>query len=122
MENNLKVCLFNSFTPELLKLFAEHKVRQIERRDLPQVAMGAPIIVEVIKEGGWIGGLALVLMTWLRNARFRKVKITKKNGKVEEIEVRGYKVDDVERIIEEADRIDIIEISQSQPRERYDSE
>ncbi|QNP40206.1 effector-associated constant component EACC1 [Lysobacter solisilvae (ex Woo and Kim 2020)] len=104
----------NSFGP-FVKLLNEHNVRYEMRETRAGVPMASAGIVEIVQAVGaasmW-GGLAAVLVAYIKSRSGRKVIITTKDNTV--VHAEGLTASELERVLDKASSFSVIDTEKTE--------
>ena len=102
----VKICLFKTSYEPFVELLEREKIAFTRLNPPVGVVMnsGSEITVAL----ALIAGLVRVINQYLKTRPTRKVNITTKDHKVKIVQLENYNADEVERLIAQATRIDVI--------------
>jgi hypothetical protein len=117
---SLPVHVFKDSFGPFLALLNENQVRYRMREQRAGVPMASGGVIEVLQSAAMWGGLASVIIAFLKVGHGRKVIITTKDDKV--IHAEGLTRKELELILESAKNLTAIETKPSTPNNTYNSE
>lgn len=107
----LQVHVFKDSAVSFTSALSENGIQFSRRIQLSEAPMAAGTIIEIfsaIKDATPWGALAVVVVAWLKAKNSRKVIITTKDNEI--IHAEGLSIPEIERVLEKAKNIGIIEI------------
>jgi hypothetical protein len=107
----LQVHVFKDSAASFTAALSENGIEFSRRIQLSEAPMAAGAIIEIfsaIKDATPWGALAVVVIAWLNAKAARKVIITTKNNEI--IHAEGLSVSEIERVLEKAKDVAIIEL------------